>query len=114
MGYYSNTDVCIYHISLIYDIQYLEHNKNKKQSECLFPLFEVHITLGFKSEVSASVFILMLNYLLYFINQIWINLLIRESYRFDGYQLREIVSSVRKENPGRITYLIKYLFFVIR
>ena len=39
----------------MYDIQYLEHNKNKKQSECLFPLFEVHITLGFKSEVSAFI-----------------------------------------------------------
>ena len=41
---------------VVYDIQYLEHNKNKKQSECLFPLFEVHITLGFKSEVFAFIF----------------------------------------------------------
>jgi hypothetical protein len=44
---------------VVYDRQYLEHNKNEKQSECLFPLFEVHITLGFKSEVSA--FILFIN-----------------------------------------------------
>jgi hypothetical protein len=40
---------------VVYDRQYLEHNKNEKQSECLFPLFEVHITLGFKSEVSAFI-----------------------------------------------------------
>ncbi len=40
---------------VVYHIQYLEHNKNKKQSECLFPLFEVHITLGFKSEVTAFI-----------------------------------------------------------
>ena len=40
---------------VVNDIRYLEHNKNKKQSKCLFPLFEVHITLGFKSEVSAVV-----------------------------------------------------------
>ena len=32
--------------------------KNKKQSECLVPLFEAHITLGFKSEVSAFIYIL--------------------------------------------------------
>ena len=40
------------------DIQYLEHNKNKNQSECLFLLFEVHITLGFNSEVSAFILII--------------------------------------------------------
>jgi hypothetical protein len=37
---------------VLYDRQYL----NEKQSEFLFLLFEVHITLGFKSEVSAFIF----------------------------------------------------------
>ena len=42
---------------VVYDIQYLEHNTNKKQSERLFPLFELLITLGFKSEVSAYIYL---------------------------------------------------------
>jgi glycogen debranching enzyme len=51
---------------------------------------------------------------IYFINQIGIHALVRESYRFDGYQLGEIISSVREGNPGRITYSIKYSFFITR
>ncbi|CAF3292360.1 unnamed protein product, partial [Rotaria sp. Silwood2] len=34
---------------------------DKKHSECTFSLFEVHITLGFKSEVFAFIYILKLN-----------------------------------------------------
>ena len=36
---------------VVYDRQYLD----EKQREFLFLLFEVHITLGFKSEVSAFI-----------------------------------------------------------
>ncbi len=42
----------------VYGRQYLEHNKNEKQSEYLFPLFQVYITRGFKSEVSEIFFLL--------------------------------------------------------
>jgi hypothetical protein len=41
---------------VVYNIKYLGHNRNEKQSECTFSLFEVHITLGFKSEVFAFIF----------------------------------------------------------
>ena len=40
---------------VVYDRKYLENNTNEKQSECVFPIFEVHITLGSKSEVSAFI-----------------------------------------------------------
>ncbi len=46
---------------VVYDRKYLGHNKNEKQSEWQFSLFEVHITLGFKSEVFAFIYFLNAN-----------------------------------------------------
>jgi len=40
---------------VVYNIKYLGHNTKEKQSESTFSLFEVHITLGFKSEVFAFI-----------------------------------------------------------
>ena len=39
---------------VVYDRQYLD----EKQNEFLFLLFEVYMTLGFKSEVSAFIYVI--------------------------------------------------------
>jgi hypothetical protein len=61
MRYFSSSIFVSRSSFAVHDIKYLGQNKNEKKSECPFSLFEVHITLGCKSEVSVFICFLLEN-----------------------------------------------------